>query len=154
MPDLFSPRVNKGFIDIWTGTIATIPRGWAICDGNNDTPNLIDKFVRCVPNASTEPGDTGGSSTHVLLTAELPSHGHGITESAHSHTNTSVIRGTQNNGDGSPDVFVNINSADDAGISSNSVATGVTANNTGSNTAHQNEPAHYEIAYIMKVSNL
>jgi len=154
MPDLFSPRVHKGFINTWTGTIANIPRGWAICDGTLGTPDLIDRFVRCVPNSSTDPGSTGGSTTHVLLEAELPSHSHGITEGAHNHTNTSVFRGTQNNGDGAPDIFRLLNGSVQDGITSNAVSSGVTSNNTGSDTAHENEPAHYEMAYIMKVSDL
>jgi len=155
MPDLFSPRVHKGFINTFTGTIANIPRGWAICDGTLGTPNLLDKFVRCVPNSSTDPGSTGGSTTHVLLEAELAAHNHSFSEAAHGHTNTTVLRGTQNNGDGSPDVFVNINGGNPlTGISSEGKTTGATINNTGSDTAHENEPAHFEIAYIMKVSDL
>jgi len=154
MPDLFSPRVNKGFIDVWTGTIANIPRGWAICDGNVGTPNLIDRFVRCVPNSSTDPGATGGSTTHVLLEAELASHGHSFSEGAHIHTNTSVVRGTQNNGSGSPDIQQVLGGSADAGIQSTGNTTGATINNAGSDTAHENEPAHFEIAYIMKVSDL
>lgn len=154
MPDLFSPRVNKGFIDAWTGTIANIPRGWAICDGNNGTPDLIDKFVRCVPNSSTDPGGTGGSSTHVLLEAELSIHSHVWNESAHSHTNTAVLLGNQNNGQGSPDINPVVNGAAEAGIASTSLTSGITTTNTGSDTAHENEPAHFEIAYIMKVSDL
>jgi len=154
MPDLFSPRVHKGFINTWTGTVANIPRGWAICDGNVGTPNLLDKFVRCVPNSSTDPGTTGGSTTHVLLEAELAAHNHSFSESAHNHTNTTVLRGTQNNGDGAPDIVQLLNGSAQAGVTSESKTTGATINNAGSDTAHENEPAHFEIAYIMKVSDL
>ncbi len=154
MPDLFSPRVNKGFINTWTGTIANIPRGWAICDGNVGTPNLLDKFVRCVPNSSTDPGDTGGTTTHVLVEAELAAHNHSFSEGAHLHTNTTVFRGTQNNGDGSPDAVRILGGSADAGLQSPSISTGASFNDSGSDTAHENEPAHFEIAYIMKVSDL
>jgi hypothetical protein len=30
---------------MWSGTIATIPTNWFLCDGNNSTPDLRDKFV-------------------------------------------------------------------------------------------------------------
>src|SRR6185369_12127575 len=30
---------------MWSGSIATVPSGWAFCDGNNGTPDLRDKFV-------------------------------------------------------------------------------------------------------------
>jgi len=35
----------SGFIGAWSGTIATIPAGWILCDGNNGTPDLRDRFV-------------------------------------------------------------------------------------------------------------
>lgn len=53
--------VPSGLIALWHGTIATIPTGWVICDGNNSTPNLLNKFVRGVVTAATNPGTTGGA---------------------------------------------------------------------------------------------
>lgn len=35
----------KNIIVLWSGAIVDIPAGWALCDGNNGTPNLQDKFV-------------------------------------------------------------------------------------------------------------
>jgi hypothetical protein len=34
-----------GVIVMWSGSIATIPTGWALCDGTNDTPDLRDRFI-------------------------------------------------------------------------------------------------------------
>jgi hypothetical protein len=43
------PQPNEmipiGGIALWSGAILDIPAGWALCDGNNGTPNLRDKFV-------------------------------------------------------------------------------------------------------------
>lgn len=39
------PAFVTGMVQMWSGTIATIPAGWALCDGTNGTPNLINKFV-------------------------------------------------------------------------------------------------------------
>lgn len=36
---------NAGMIMMWSGTIATIPSGWLLCDGSNSTPDLRDKFI-------------------------------------------------------------------------------------------------------------
>ncbi|CDH32121.1 tail fiber protein [Xenorhabdus bovienii] len=33
----------KGMIVMFSGS--TVPQGWALCDGNNGTPNLIDRFI-------------------------------------------------------------------------------------------------------------
>lgn len=56
--------IPHGIIVMWSGTILTIPTGWALCDGTNGTPDLRAKFVRGAPNSSTNPGSTGGSATH------------------------------------------------------------------------------------------
>lgn len=55
--------VPSGLIAMWHGTIANIPSGWVICDGNNSTPNLLAKFVEGVATAATNPGATGGSKS-------------------------------------------------------------------------------------------
>lgn len=54
--------IPSGVIVMWHGTIATIPTGFVICDGNNSTPNLLAKFVEGVATAATDPGATGGAT--------------------------------------------------------------------------------------------
>ena len=66
--DLVSYSVPQNLIAIWHGTIANIPTGWLICDGNNSTPNLLQKFLQGVATAGTDPGATGGSTTHTHTT--------------------------------------------------------------------------------------
>lgn len=34
------------FIVVWSGSIGTIPVGWALCDGSGDTPDLRDSFIQ------------------------------------------------------------------------------------------------------------
>lgn len=46
---------------MWAGLIASIPSGWALCDGNNGTPNLSGRFIK---GTSSNPGSTGGAATH------------------------------------------------------------------------------------------
>lgn len=53
----------SGVILMWNGTIAGIPSGWKLCDGNNGTPDLRSKFVKGAA-AGSEAGGTGGSTTH------------------------------------------------------------------------------------------
>lgn len=57
-----APGVDSGIIAIWHGTIANIPAGWLICDGNNGTPNLLTKFLEGVATAATDPGAAGGAT--------------------------------------------------------------------------------------------
>jgi hypothetical protein len=37
--------IPVGGIILWSGSIASIPTGWALCNGSNGTPNLMDKFI-------------------------------------------------------------------------------------------------------------
>jgi len=63
-----------GIIAIWSGAIVDIPAGWVLCDGNNGTPNLMDRFV--VGAGDTyNPNDTGGTYDHT----------HGFTSDTHQH---------------------------------------------------------------------
>ena len=34
-----------GMIMLWSGSSATIPTGWLLCDGSNSTPDLRNRFV-------------------------------------------------------------------------------------------------------------
>lgn len=38
-------KVPIGFITWWAGHVVAVPSGWRLCDGNNGTPDLLDKFV-------------------------------------------------------------------------------------------------------------
>lgn len=87
-----------GIIVAWSGLIADVPSGWVLCDGNNGTPDLRDKFI---VGARQDEGDkaktnimgvlnqTGGtiahnhggnSGGHQLTIAEMPAHHHGYNE--------------------------------------------------------------------------
>jgi microcystin-dependent protein len=96
-----------GLIAMWYGTVASIPTGWALCDGTTgiarsdgdgtiDTPNLVNKFVRGADGDAPSPavpGTTGGADTVTITETELPSHTHTATVAAananHNHnTNT------------------------------------------------------------------
>lgn len=61
-----------GSIIMYNGKAEEIPSGWAICDGTNGTPNLIDRFIL----ASTYAGGTGGNSQITLSVSQLPPHRH------------------------------------------------------------------------------
>lgn len=49
-------NVPTGGIMMWSGTIASIPTGWALCDGANGTPDLTDKFIISVASSAENPG--------------------------------------------------------------------------------------------------
>lgn len=56
-------EIPIGGILIWSGAIVDIPGNFAICDGNNGTPNLIDNFIVGAGNDHAV-NDTGGNVDH------------------------------------------------------------------------------------------
>ena len=77
--------IPTGVICMWSGESTAIPSGWHLCDGEEGTPDLRDRFI--VGAGSTyKVKDTGGEATHKLTTNEMPSHNHGFTGTSHSHT--------------------------------------------------------------------
>ena len=77
--------IPAGIICMWSGTIATIPSGWNLCDGSNGTPDLRDKFIVCATQ-----DDSGIAKSNV--TGSLAQSGNGQlpatdtdNESSHTH---------------------------------------------------------------------
>jgi microcystin-dependent protein len=123
---------SAGMILLWSGTIATIPSGWALCNGSNGTPDLRDRFI--VGAGSTYAVNaTGGSATTTLSTANLPSHTH--TQSASGSTDTvnldhtHSVSGTTGTGGGS---HTHTASVTDSGHTHNTLNTRAGSPNGGS----------------------
>jgi hypothetical protein len=89
--------------------------------------------VPVTSGSATTPGSVLGENLHTLLLAELAQHNHGIADSGHHHAAPTGKIST--GGSGSP-----INSYNDSGfnVDTGNATTGITINNTGSNTPHNN----------------
>jgi hypothetical protein len=80
--------IPTGLISMWSGSLASIPVGWLLCDGTNGTPDLRNRFI--VGQGSTYPlGSTGGNTT----TSAGGSHTH-TTEAAGAHSHSGTTGGT------------------------------------------------------------
>jgi hypothetical protein len=135
-----------GMIMLWSGSSASIPSGWLLCDGTSSTPDLRNRFV--VGAGSTYAvGATGGSADAVVV-----SHTHTatVTDPGHSHTpspSTSFLRATAGaNGSNSGSNWRNDT------LTIGSATTGITvANSTeGVSGTNANLPPYYALCYIMK----
>jgi len=94
-----------GSITLWHGAIVDIPGGWLLCDGNNGTPDLTDRFVigagdTHAPNASGGQVDhthffLGSGHSHLVTTMVDVSPGSGL-----SLWNASAVQQTTENGAG------------------------------------------------------
>lgn len=72
--------VPVGGIILWSGSSASIPTNWHLCDGTVGTPNLMDRFV--VGAGSTYAfGATGGATSTTPTTSATPNHTHPGTSS-------------------------------------------------------------------------
>jgi len=77
--------VPRGIITMWSGTIAAIPAGWALCNGLNGTPNLQDRFI-VGAGSGYGVGAIGGSVNPYYETTTNGWHGHGMDVAGwHSH---------------------------------------------------------------------
>lgn len=144
------PRVESGTILMWAGTLADMPSGWVLCDGNNGTPDLRDRFIKSTTSVSDSTGATGGQSSYTVTTAKMAPHDHnGETDEAgdHSHALNHVYYSNSRHGSNANNAKGNGStgsSTDGAHTHSMSVDT------VGSGQSVDNMPAYYELAFIMK----
>jgi hypothetical protein len=73
-----------GAIILWSETLASIPGGYALCNGSNGTPDLQDKLSLGVTDGE-DPGATGGALSHNHTYSMVPNHTHGNTDPSHRH---------------------------------------------------------------------
>lgn len=89
---MIQTELPAGFIGMWSGSAASIPTGWLLCDGTNSTPDLRDRFI-VGAGTTYAPGDVGGSANATLTTNELPAHTHTgttATDGSHDHNLANV----------------------------------------------------------------
>jgi len=75
--------IPRGVITMWSGSISTIPSGWFLCNGQNNTPDLRARFIYGASKDS-DVGATGGSANAVVV-----EHNHSAssnTAGSHNHT--------------------------------------------------------------------
>lgn len=155
--------VPIGAILMWSGSIASIPATWALCDGTSGTPDLRDRFI--VGAGSTYVvAATGGAATVTLTEAELAAHDHFFTAitvgGEHSHVIEDIFPSVLNHNNGTG-TALSSNGAAGTAASSSSISelagehmhtiSGDTTS-AGGGTAHENRPPYYALAYIMKLA--
>jgi len=138
--------IPTGVILMWSGSIATIPAGWVLCDGNNSTPDLRNRFIVGAGSTYSVAG-TGGSADAIVV-----SHTHTGTTGAmnsnatHSHTYLGV---SNPSGSGVGDrMSVAVTRTTDAANIDHTH--NFTTGSTGSSATNANLPPYYALAYIMK----
>lgn len=150
--------IPSGIISMWSGSINAIPTGWALCNGQNGTPNLVDRFI-VGAGSKYSVGDIGGADTVTLTTSQLPSHTHSSgtlstnTTGSHTHDMRETIGFLTNAGSGSDQAFkyVNMEPTLTSSAGSHSHTISGSTGSTGSGSSHENRPPYYALAFIMKL---
>lgn len=170
-PAQINNPIPSGLISMWSGSIATIPSGWILCNGANGTPDLRNRFVVGAGDTYSV-GATGGATTQSLSTANLPahthtisgtsgaagSHTHSINDPGHAHTivNAYAANSKYPGNNGVAEISGTTNTAAaTTGITINAAADHThtfsgTSSSVGSGTAFSILPPYYALAYIMK----
>lgn len=136
--ELLGGGVPTGCITMWSGTVGDIPSGWSLCDGQNGTPDLCDRFI-IGAGLTYAPNDSGGSAAATtgdttLTKAQMPAHVHRTTKG--------------NGGVALSDYFSYTGSASNQGTSASGMYS------EGGGEAHNHSvslPPYYALAFIIKL---
>ena len=121
--------IPSGVVVIWSGAESSIPDGWALCDGQNGTPDLQDRFVLGAGTAHSV-GETGGAEEVTLTVEQMPRHDH--------HVNL-----------GNAAAYTSYISAQNSNV--NALAQDFRTGSAGSSQPHPNMPPYYVLCYIIKL---
>lgn len=123
---------------LYFGSVADIPEGWYLCDGDDGRPNLKGMFIAGLDPDDPdydEIGKTGGAKKVALTAANNGPHSHSYTQYTLDQTvskNGSGIRGLNEN---------------------NSQSGNFSTGSSGTGTPHENRPPYYTLAYIIYIGN-
>jgi len=146
----------SGVIAWWSGSEASIPAGWLLCNGLNETPDLRNRFI-VGAGSHYAVNATGGANT-VTTTGTVTIAGHNLTAAEiakHEHEYLDYYSGTRSTTRGTyGSTYPSCDTQSDA--------TGQTTGSTGSGDAHthaatwtgesgqEKRPPYYALCYIIK----
>ena len=157
--------IPMGGIIMWSGQIASIPDGWALCDGSRSTPDLRGRFIMGA-GGSRGVGATGGAETVTLSVGQLPPHNHQVSgtttaDGNHIHPYNDIyfseawsptgIRSWFGSGDSDGDNGPHTTPRNTDLAGNHTHTFNVTSASTGSGQAIDKLPPFYALAYIMRV---
>ena len=140
--------VPSGCIMLWSGSIASIPSGWLLCNGSSGTPDLRDRFIVGAGSAYAVAA-TGGTADAVVV-----SHTHtaasNVSDPGHYHN--SYTSGAPNGGGAGNclSYFQGAGGPQPTQPASTGITVGTTITSAGVSGTNQNLPPYYALAYIQK----
>jgi len=151
--------IPTGVIVMWSGSIASIPSGWALCNGSNGTPDLRNQFIigasvdvsgQSQTGVTGDNTKTGGSADAIVVSHTHPFSISGSTSTGGDHSHSGgCSSGATGSGPGVRPYSVT--NTGTAGAHSHSFSGSGTTSATGSTGTNANLPPYYALAYIMKL---
>ena len=134
--------IPSGGIIMWSGAANAIPTGYVLCDGQNSTPDLRNRFV--IGAGDTFSVDaTGGSANAVVV-----EHTHTLTDPGHTHTYSraeNLVFGSAETSSQQQKHKIDYGTN-----TTDSQVTGITVDSQGESGTDKNLPPYYALCYIMK----
>lgn len=141
----------KGVIMMWYGEEKDVPKGWTICNGQNDTPDLRGRFiVGAGPNGENTyyPRDNGGRDMQTLTTDQMPSHSHRV----RSYSNSKLMSSSAEQRDKDSGIGATHSLYDTGSDKSIRTVEGdLWLESSGGGRQLDNRPKYYALCYIMKL---
>ena len=145
----------RGVIVMWSGEATAVPAGWALCNGENGTPDLRDRFI-VGAGKTYEVRATGGTNEVALTKDQMPNHYHlypndrtaGEFIGKNHNAGQAVFTDSDKKGYGrSGDNDARVWKTGTAGYG----ASDTTVGTDGTSAAHENRPPYYALCFIMKL---
>lgn len=137
--------IPVGGIIMWSGTYDNIPKGWALCDGNNGTPNLTGKFIKAADQFNI--GARGGNVNNKVTLTEgnIPAH-------THMYAGDDHIDQIKDSNYDAGNSYVSTPGGYDAKSDNSGNGKIYRTSSTGGGAAFSIEPEYYALAYIMRIN--
>ena len=161
-------NVPKGTILPWYGSADNVPNGYAVCNGQNGTPDLRGRFLVGVNGSTYKLGSKGGEEKHKLVNDELPKNSANISGAFLQSIKYDYEYGENDQRKGTWgttsnfDFYVEFTGTDldfrqltyfPSSITSNSFGFKSLASvfSSGNDQPHENRPPYFAVYYIMKL---
>lgn len=141
--------IPNNIIIAWSGSIGSIPSGWFLCDGQNGTPDLRNRFIAAA-GSKYSLSSVGGNKDAVNI---AHSHGGGTTSFSSSHSHTIPLMVGGNPGTINALYDFNYGNTYDFTSSSGSHSHSMSISTVGESGTDKNMPPYMALAFIMYGGN-
>jgi microcystin-dependent protein len=136
---------------MWPGHPDDVPSGWLICDGNNGTPDLRNRFLRGTESMGDTAGTKRGKNSRTMSAAEMPNHNHPASNiGIGDHQHKFDISGGLESEDPWSYSYVGPGGGNRSTSTSGGHSHSLQVDNTGAGAAIDNRPRSITVTYIMK----